>query len=345
VAKRGGKGSNGGAPVVIIRRGDDSGHGHHGGAWKIAYADFVTAMMAFFLLLWLINSTSDEQRRGLADYFAPTSVLGRTYSGSGLPFGGRTPSSAGDMSSDGAMLPPLNQSGLPQPSEAPDDLDDLPEPGPRPATSPQPGDAVAPSTTGQAPAAGEAPPRVEGPAVTRLEDIPDPDVAAEAERRRRAQLARAAEELRATMRDDPALAELARQVLVEEVPEGLRVQMLDAEGRPVFATGVAAPNDRGRALLMRVGAVLARLPYPIEIAGHTDATPFRGGGDRSNWELSAERANATRRLLLDAGVAEGRIHSVTGMADRQPLIPTRPTDAANRRVAVLVMLPQGAAIP
>ncbi|GGC38177.1 hypothetical protein GCM10011504_15680 [Siccirubricoccus deserti] len=99
-----GKGKRDAAPVIVIKRYEEGGHGHHGGAWKVAYADFVTAMMAFFLLMWLLNATSEEQRRGLADYFAPTNVLGRNSTGSGQPFGGRTPNSLGEMTSDsGAM--------------------------------------------------------------------------------------------------------------------------------------------------------------------------------------------------------------------------------------------------
>nr|WP_305123481.1 OmpA family protein [Roseomonas sp. GC11] len=119
--------------------------------------------------------------------------------------------------------------------------------------------------------------------------------------------------------------------------------MVDAEGQPVFATGQAAPNQRGRALLLRVAAVLAKLPNGLDLAGHTDAAPFRGGGDRSNWELSSERASAARRVLLEAGIAEDRLRAVAGRADRELLTPERPLDAANRRVSILVLIPGGAA--
>jgi chemotaxis protein MotB len=126
-------------------------------------------------------------------------------------------------------------------------------------------------------------------------------------------------------------------MLVEQTPEGLRIQLVDAEGQAMFALGGAAPNDRARALLARVAQVATRLPNPIAVAGHTDATPFRGGGERSNWDLSAERANATRRLLLDGGLPEARIRSVTGNADRDLLLPDQPNAAANRRVSITLL--------
>jgi chemotaxis protein MotB len=104
----------------------------------------------------------------------------------------------------------------------------------------------------------------------------------------------------------------------------------------MFATGSAVPNDRARLLLQKVAPVLVRLPEAISLSGHTDATPFRGG-ERSNWELSTERANATRRLLIEAGLPEARIRNVTGNADRDPLLPADPLAAANRRIAIVVL--------
>jgi chemotaxis protein MotB len=138
------------------------------------------------------------------------------------------------------------------------------------------------------------------------------------------------------VKNDPALADLARQLSIDMTPEGLRVQIMDEEQQPMFATGSAVPNDRARLLLQKVAPVLMKLPQPISIAGYTDAAPFPGPG-RTNWELSAERANATRRLLVDGGLPEGRIQSVTGHADRDPLLPADPLAAANRRIAIVVL--------
>jgi chemotaxis protein MotB len=138
------------------------------------------------------------------------------------------------------------------------------------------------------------------------------------------------------VRDDPALADLAKQLAIDMTPEGLRIQIIDEIKLPMFPTGSATPNERARLLMQKVVPVLMRLSQPISIAGHTDAAPFPGPG-RTNWELSAERANATRRLLVDGGFPETRVKSVTGNADRDPLLPADPLAAANRRIAILVL--------
>ena len=143
--------------------------------------------------------------------------------------------------------------------------------------------------------------------------------------------------LRATFLADPVVAEMARQVLVEITPEGLRIQLLEADGQPMFASGGAAPTERARLMIRTVAQAAARLPNAVQVTGHTDSAPFRGAGTRSNWDLSAERANATRRLLTEAGVAEARIRGVAGMADREPLLPAQPQAAGNRRVAITLL--------
>ncbi len=132
------------------------------------------------------------------------------------------------------------------------------------------------------------------------------------------------------------MADLARQISVDITPEGLRIQILDEDKQAMFPTGSAVLNDRARALLLKVAPVLMKLPEQLSITGHTDAAPYRGG-DRSNWELSAERANATRRLLADAGLPEARVQTVSGRADRDPLLPADPLAAVNRRIAIVVL--------
>ena len=159
---------------------------------------------------------------------------------------------------------------------------------------------------------------------------------AEQERQEHAAFEQAAAQLRAAVQGDPQLAELGRQLAIDLTPEGLRIQILDEERRPMFATGSAVLQERARMLLQKVGPVLAKLPEAISISGHTDAAPY-ASGDKSNWELSAERANATRRLLIEAGLQESRIRSVTGNADRDPLLPADPLAAANRRIAIVVL--------
>ncbi|MBY0335397.1 MAG: OmpA family protein, partial [Acetobacteraceae bacterium] len=159
---------------------------------------------------------------------------------------------------------------------------------------------------------------------------------AELARREQAAFEQTAEALREALRNDPRLAEVAQQVLIETVPEGLRIQLLEADGQPMFALGGGQPTERARALIRRVSDAAQRLPNPLTVTGHTDSTPFRAGG-RTNWDLSAERANATRRLLQEAGIPDARLRGVTGMADREPLLPDRPTDAGNRRVAITLL--------
>ncbi|WPB86317.1 flagellar motor protein MotB [Sediminicoccus rosea] len=335
MAKRG-KGDGG---ITVIKRIEEGGHGHHGGAWKVAYADFVTAMMAFFLLMWLLNATTEEQRRGIADFFNPTNALASAASGSGQPFGGMTPHSAGNMTSDTGAIR-LERGPRPTEQELEEDESDRPaEPTRRTPGPPGDEDSRAsrvdsvsdprPDSTHEAAAEppAPAPPPMTSEAARRLE-------AARAEQERFEEMADA---LRQTFLADPALAELARQVLVEITPEGLRVQLLEADGQPMFATGGAAPTERARQMIQRVAQAAARLPNPVQVTGHTDSTPFRGGGTRSNWDLSTERANATRRMLSEAGVAESRIRGVTGMADRDPLLPQQPQAAGNRRVAITLL--------
>jgi len=337
------KGSRGGG-TIVIRREEGGDHGHHGGAWKVAYADFVTAMMAFFLLMWLLNATTEEQRRGLADYFAPTNLLARSVSGSGAPFGGQTPNDQGNQTSTTGAIT-VQPGRMPVVMDIEEDESETParpmprREGPEGREEAEDPRLVAPTPPGAL--AGPVPPRA-GPAAepaaeTRPEAIGEAELRRELARREREAFEEAARQIREAVAADPALADLARQMIVEQTPEGLRIQLLDAERQPMFALGGAAPNERARVLLARVAQVAAGLPNPIAIAGHTDATPFRGGAERSNWDLSADRANATRRLLVEAGLPEARIRSVSGHADRDPLLPDAPNAAANRRVSITLL--------
>ena len=326
--------------AIIIRREEVVEGGHHGGAWKVAYADFVTAMMAFFLLMWLLNATTQEQRAGLADYFSPNSVTSRNNSGFGAPFGGLTPNIDGSLASDRGAV--QLTSGPTRPVMDLDDAEDDASVTPKPRTGGPSLLTVAPDGVAAAQAPGVQ--TAEPPAVNRTTPPAAKDPAAEAEReaRERAAFERAAEQIREAVRSDPALAGLAKQLAIDITPEGLRIQILDEDRQPMFGFGTSALNDRARSLLAKVAPVLLRLSQPIAIDGHTDAAPYRGA-DRSNWDLSAERANATRRLLTDAGLPEGRIRSVAGHADRDPLLPAEPLAAANRRIAVLVLRDRPAA--
>jgi chemotaxis protein MotB len=294
--------------------------------------------------MWLINATSEEQRRGIADFFNQTNVMSRSQSGSGLPFGGQTPNDdAAQVSTSGTIE--VRPGKRPVVMDIDEDDSQTPaEPVPR-REGPRgqedadnarlvirtpPGALVGPEQPRGGPAAEASPEQ-------RPENFGETELRQELAKREREAFEAAAEQIREAVRSDPALADLGRQLLIEHTPEGMRIQLVDAERQPMFTLGGAAPNDRARALLQRVAQVIQRLPNAISIAGHTDSTPFRGGADRSNWDLSTERANVTRRLLVDAGVADNRIRNLAGHAERDPLIPEEPTAAANRRVSITLI--------
>lgn len=339
---RHGKGSNQ-KPTIIVHGLEPLEPAPHSGAWKVAYADFVTAMMAFFLVMWLINATTEAQRRGLANYFAPTNSLSFHSSGSGKPFGGHTPFSSGqDVSNEGAVQA-ITGKAEPEPNATPD------------ATVKTPGSEAKGAGDGGAKsdAGGVRTPRASGHAVTPLPGPaarpaswpagPDvgapalpPTPSAPAAAREEAALQGAAAAIRKAIAADPGLARLSVHFAVDVTARGLRIQILDGKRRPMFAFGSAELTAPARAFLARLAPILARLGNPVAISGYTDAAPYRGRG-MSNWELSADRANMTRRLLVAGGLAAKAISRVSGYADRDLLLPADPLAAANRRVAMLVL--------
>ncbi|MBN9509599.1 MAG: OmpA family protein [Alphaproteobacteria bacterium] len=355
MAKKGGRRNDHGD--IIIRKEEVVEGGHHGGAWKVAYADFVTAMMAFFLLMWLLNATTEEQRGGLADYFTPLNALSRNSSGSGAPFGGHTPYDQGSMVSDrGAqtviegkapVVPDDNADAKLTTPASTTDADD--NRSPRGERRNATGNATrAVDQDGEhAPGGGVAPVQASSPSkaeflanagagtLPRAQAQQSAAAAAAAAAQEQATFRAAAQQIRDAIAADPSLAQLARQLAIDITPDGLRIQLLDEDGKPMFASGSIEPNQRAKLLLDKIAPVLERLTEPVSITGHTDAAPFKGGG-RSNWDLSTERANATRRLLAEAGVPDGRFAEVSGRADREPLLPADPLAAANRRIAIVV---------
>ena len=282
-------------PILIKKVKKVSGGGHHGGAWKVAYADFVTAMMAFFLLMWLINTTSPEQKRGIADYFAPASVSATT-SGSGGILGGTSlgedgAKGSGSMSVIEAMAPEVK----------------------KPADGKSPSAAKSEAQQSAAEAMRQA-----------------------QEKREVAAFASAAESLRQALQDMPELAELSKNIIVDQTPEGLRIQLIDQEGRSLFTQGSAQPNDRAKLLLRAVTKVINQLPNRITVSGHTSAS-MNGAKADSDWGLSAARAEASRKILQGAGVDADRVYQVSGKANSEPLYPDDPTLAGNRRIAIVLL--------
>lgn len=258
------------ANVTIIRRRTVVVGGHHGGAWKVAYADFVTAMMAFFLLMWLLSATDGATREGLADYFSPTIPIHSVKGGGDGPFEG------------------VSMFGVEASIVAP---------------KPEPGRAEA---RGQ----GE-------------------------ETRSLAQIQKA---LAATSGDAALADPLLRHIATRITDEGLIIEIFDVPGSPLYDARSARPNAILDRLLGMIGRVLARTRNPIAVAGHLAPGDVMGedGGAGDPWILSADRAQAARRLLVAAGVAERRLARVTGEADRSPATET-PDDPRNRRVEVILL--------
>jgi len=330
---------------ILIRKEEVVEGEAHGGSWKVAYADFVTAMMAFFLLMWLLNATTEEQRKGLADYFSPNAVLSHASSGTGQPFGGRTAFSQGAMVSDlGAVQVTVGQRPVVDPADD-DDSDVIAQPRPHrddqkskePDLGGKPPPRPPPRQVRNAVPAGPA--TMAATTAGRGNEQRKPteaELQAALARREKQDFEQAAKQIQDAVQSDPQLQELARQLAIDTTPEGLRIQIRDAEGKPMFAFGSAEPNDATKLLLQKIAPVLAKLTQNISIAGHTDAAPFAGTG-RTNWELSADRANATRRLLVESGLQEARIRSVTGNAERDLAVQNDPLAAANRRIAIVVL--------
>lgn len=297
--------SNSDKPIIVkkIKKG---GHGHHGGAWKVAYADFVTAMMAFFLLLWLVNTTSPEQKRGIADYFAPASIS-RSTSGAGGMLGGLAQAEKG-----------ARGEGMPNPDMAKQQT----PPAQQKAQSPETDTASDAKNTDDK--VGATP------------DATDTSNASNSELES-ARFTQAEISLRQAMQDMPELAELSKNLIIDQTPEGLRIQIVDQEGRPMFAPGATEPNDRAKLLLEAVSKVINQLPNRLAISGHTDANPYYKADGTTDWELSAARANASRRVLEMSGVDRDRVHSVSGKASSEPLIPEDPYQPANRRISIVLL--------
>jgi chemotaxis protein MotB len=281
--------------AVIIKRIKKGGHGgHHGGAWKVAYADFVTAMMAFFLLMWLINTTTPEQKRGIADYFAPQSIA-QTVSGSGGVLGGKV---MGEESAHAGGAQSVMQKQSP----------------PSPAA---PVKSLASGMTGGANGASQN------------DSIPNASTAQDGE------FAHAAEAIRQAIQDNPDIANLSHQVMLEQTPQGLRVQLVDQDGRPMFQQGTSEPMPYTKKLLAAVGQIIDTLPNRVSISGHTGGDDT--GATGTAWELSSARANAARAVLQAGGLGSDRIYEVAGKAASEPLLPEDPNASANRRLSIVLL--------
>jgi chemotaxis protein MotB len=318
------KGSN--APPLIIKKiKRPKSEAHHGGAWKVAYADFVTAMMSFFLLLWLLNVTTDIQKRGIADYFDPT-IASKSQSGAGGVLGGLSmgPPGAQDVSAS----PPSFQlavAALRQPDEG--EEGDLAGSSGQGDAGDKVGGATTSNQTGGATANAKKP----------VEQMTEMELQKRIEQREEKQFAAAEFALRQAIQDVPELKNLSDNLIIDRTPEGLRIQIVDQEKRSMFPLGSAQMADSAQKLMALVALVVQKLPNKVSITGHTDAAPYAFGRYYTNWELSADRANASRRELVSDGVSSDRIEKVVGLADRDPLVPEDPRAPRNRRISIVLL--------
>ncbi|WP_431221937.1 flagellar motor protein MotB [Serratia sp. L9] len=257
-------------PVVLVRKRKAHHAAHHGGSWKIAYADFMTAMMAFFLVMWLLAIASPQELTQIAEYFRTPLKVALT---------------SGDKSSS--------------------------------ESSPIPG-------------GGDDPTQQDG-LVKKQVDSPE-------KRAEELRLNKLREKLDELIESDPRLKALRPHLLINMMDEGLRIQIIDSQNRPMFKTGSAQVESYMRDILRAIAPILNDLPNKISLAGHTDDLPY-ATGERyySNWELSADRANASRRELIGGGLAEGKVLRVVGMASTMSLKQHGADDAINRRITILVL--------
>ena len=288
---------------IIIKRVKKGGHDHHGGAWKVAYADFVTAMMAFFLLLWLLNVTTADQKQAIAFYFDPFSVS-NSNSGSGGVLGGRSMIEPG--ASISSTTAPGTETAIPTANTAGDDRGN---------------DASFDRDVERDGGFSD----LDGGELLSVEEIQQNN--------------EIAQELFALLEQQNLLDQIGDNLLVEQTTDGLRIQIIDTEQRPMFGPGEIEPLPFVQTLLANITQAIADLPNKVDISGHTDSSTLtqRDGQLYDNWDLSADRANASRRVMVAAGLDTDRLSRVVGKADTDPLMPDSPLDASNRRISIVLL--------
>jgi chemotaxis protein MotB len=278
--------ANGNLQPIIIKRVKKAAHAHHGGAWKIAYADFVTAMMAFFLLMWLLGSTTEGDKKGIADYFSAPLKVALLSGGSGSGDSSHVIKGGGtDITRSGGQV--------------------------------KKGDIATTKST------------------INLAAMRAEQRAAEA-----AKLEQIKKQMEAKLADSPKFGAIKNQIKMDMTPDGLRIQIVDDQNRPMFDSGSPVVKPYMRELLREIGAVLAELPNRLTLEGHTDAQAFSGDRDGlgyGNWELSSDRANASRRELIAGGLPAEAILRVQGLASSVPFLPEEPLSPSNRRISIIVM--------
>jgi chemotaxis protein MotB len=275
---------------IIIKKGGHGEHGHHGGAWKVAFADFVTAMMAFFLLLWLIGGTSDEEKAALSEYFNnPSATQGTAAT--------QAPSSVNGPGGASTSLIQLSQMPMVKMFDK----------------------------------------RKEADFKQKVEKDAEQEKKVTEAQKEKQLLDDLEQKLKKAIEQSQALKPFKDQLLLDITPEGLRIQIVDKENRPMFDSGKAELKYYTVDILFELARFIREVPNRISITGHTDAARFVGRDNYSNWELSADRANAARRALVDGGMLPRQIGRVVGLASSALFDKADPYNPINRRISIIVM--------
>jgi chemotaxis protein MotB len=270
---------------IIVKKIKKTAAGHHGGAWKIAYADFVTAMMAFFLLMWLLGSTSKAQKEGISDYFKTPLMVALT--------GGTAVGASDTLIKNGGGADFTKKSGQVKKVDGPD--------GKKTKID-----------------AEEAKKALEKAEAEKLEEMK--------------------EKIEKAIEDSPALSKFKNQLLLDITSEGLRIQIVDEQNRAMFASSKAEMQPYAQQILQEIGKMLNGVTNKISLSGHTDAVPYSGGDKGySNWELSSDRANASRRELIAGGMDEAKLLRVVGLSSANLFNKEDPLSPSNRRISIIVM--------
>ena len=298
-----------GRPVFVVKRRKRGGGEHHGGVWKIAYADFVTAMMAFFLVMWIVTAVNKQERAAIFNYFKNPS----------LQPGHSVRAAEGPMGPGGASTSPINLGGgLDAVQSRANQVIYLESPAPARSAVPT-GEERHPDTSSRArqPSLNSARKQVTSADHRRLESL--------------------MAQLRKAENRSQALKPFKNQLLLDITPRGVRIQIVDAKNRPMFDLGSAKLRSYTRRILQTLAPYLNSVPNQISIIGHTDAHNYPRHARYTNWELSADRANAARRALVEGGLDPGKVARVVGLASTVLFDRANPYSPVNRRISIIVM--------
>ena len=287
------------APIIVKKIIDEAHAGAHGGAWKIALADMMTAMMAFFLLMWLLGATNTDQRKGLADYFKPTAVTKSVISVN------QTSGSTGLMGGQSI----IDESALPNPAAQTGLMQIL---TPRDVTG---------SKDSEKDHAGESSEEEKKRISSELDQ---------------SNFEKIQKELNERLSQDKDLAKLKDQVNFVREKEGLRIEVIDKADFSMFGLGTNKLSTRAQSLIQEIARSIKEMPNKVKVRGHTDSVPYNGA-ERNNWSLSAERAETTRQTIAAKGVDESRFARIEGVADKEPFNPADGLDPRNRRISITLM--------